>query len=88
MEEFELCLSETPECIEETTRTGGPRCKAAYGGETEMLKMLIEKGAELDAPCDGGRRCVRGCAGNSTASTRWRRRVALLRLRTRTARLR
>ena len=55
MEEFQLCLSETPECIEETNKNGWtPLHQAAYSGESEMLKMLIEKGAKLDATCHDG----------------------------------
>lgn len=50
MEEFTLCLSETPECIHETNKNGWtPLHQAAYSGELQMLKTLIAKGAELDA---------------------------------------
>ena len=43
------------ECIEETNKNGwGPLHQAAYSGELEMLKLLIAKGAKLDATCHDG----------------------------------
>jgi ankyrin repeat protein len=55
MEEFTMCLTETPECISETNKNGWtPLHQAAYSGELEMLKALITAGAKLDATCQDG----------------------------------
>lgn len=48
-EEFDECLSQTPECVHETNKNGWtPLHQAAFSGELEMLQALLKAGAKID----------------------------------------
>ena len=48
-EEFDECLSQTPDCVHETNKNGWtPLHQAAFSGELEMLQALLKAGAKID----------------------------------------
>jgi ankyrin repeat protein len=48
-EEFEECLSQTPDCVHSTNKNGWtPLHQAAFSGELEMLHALLKAGAKIN----------------------------------------
>ncbi len=48
-DEFDECLSQTPDCIHETNKNGWtPLHQAAFSGELEMLSALLAAGAKIN----------------------------------------